>query len=225
MIVYLDARIDPGNAFRLVVKVAKFIADGEYGVVDMAEQQHEIWMDRNCHYSLAQFHEDLATKIIWGPSQTLAVWVLDQDTGSEWKIRRDEHFDQMIRDRWDERLAVMAVDVVRKDGYSDNAGSGASKGRCVSGISSDHNRGQSVVVDEAEGCGDTCSSPEQRTTDLPIPIDWTTLTIIGQDDDDGFAQAVVDEDKIYEAMIFEEVEPTPEKGTQEVPIPAISAEM
>ena len=60
---------------------------------------------------------------------------------------------------------------------------------------------------------------------MPTPIDWTTLTIIGQDDDDGFAQAVVDEDKIYEAMIFEEVEPTPEKGTQEVPIPAISAEM
>ena len=149
MIVYPDARIDPGNTFRLVVKVAKFVADGEYGVVDMAEQQHEIWLDRNCHYSLAQFHEDLATKIIWGPSQTLAVWVLDQDTGSEWKIRRDEHFDQMIRDRWDERLAVMAVNVVRKDGYSDNASSGASKGRCVSGISSDHSRGQSVVVDEA----------------------------------------------------------------------------
>jgi len=108
-------------------------------------------------------------------------------------------------------VAVIAVDVVRKDGYSDNASSGASKGRCVSGISSDHNRGQSVVVDEAEGCGDTCSSPEQRTTDLPIPVDWTTLTIIGQDDDDGFAQAVADEDKVYEAMGFEEVEPTPEE--------------
>jgi hypothetical protein len=27
-------RIDPGNAFRLVVKVAKFVADGEYGLVE-----------------------------------------------------------------------------------------------------------------------------------------------------------------------------------------------
>jgi hypothetical protein len=31
---------------------------------DMAEQQHDIWFDRNSQYSLAQFHEDLATKII-----------------------------------------------------------------------------------------------------------------------------------------------------------------
>ena len=119
MIVYPDARIDPSNAFRLVVKVAKFIADGEYRLVEIAEQDHEIWLDRNCHYSLAQFQEDLSTKIIRGPSQTLSVWVLDQDTGSEWKIRRDEHFDQMIRNRWDERLAVIAVDVVTKDGYTE----------------------------------------------------------------------------------------------------------
>jgi hypothetical protein len=89
--VYDDARIDPGSVFRLVVKVAQYVADGEYGLVDMAEQQHDIWFDRNSQYSLAQFHDDLATKIIWGPSQIIAVWVLDQDTGSEWKLRRDEH--------------------------------------------------------------------------------------------------------------------------------------
>ena len=75
------------------------MADGEYGLVEMAEQQHDLWLDRNCQYSMAQFHEDLATKIIWGPSQTLVVWVLDQDTGSEWKIRRDEHLQQMVKDR------------------------------------------------------------------------------------------------------------------------------
>ena len=63
-IIYYDAKIDPGNAFRLVVKVAKFVADGEYGLVEMAEQQHDLWLDRNCQYSMAQFQEDLATKII-----------------------------------------------------------------------------------------------------------------------------------------------------------------
>ena len=89
MIVYHYVRIDPGSAFRLVVKVAKYVADGEYGLVEMAEQQHDLWLDRNSQYSLAQFHEQLASKIIWGSSQTLSVWVLDQDTGSEWKIRRD----------------------------------------------------------------------------------------------------------------------------------------
>ena len=59
------------------------MADDEYGLVEMAEQQHDLWLDRNCQYSMAQFQEDLATKIIWGPTQTLAVWVVDQDTGSE----------------------------------------------------------------------------------------------------------------------------------------------
>ena len=155
----------------------------------------------------------------------VAVWVLDQDTGSEWKIRRDEHFEQMIRDRWDERLAVIAVDIVRKDGHSENASSGALKGRCVSGVTSDRNGGPSVVVDDAEGCGDTCSSPQQTSSDLPIVVDWTTLTIIGQADDDGIAKAVADEDKVYEAMGFKEAEPTPEQGTQEVPILAMSAKM
>ena len=112
-------------------------------------RKYGIWLDRNCHYSLAQFQEDLSTKIIWGPSQTLSMWVLDQDTGSEWKIRRDEHFDQMIKDRWDERVAVIAVDVVRKDGHTENASSGASKGKCVSSVTSDRNGGPSVVVDDA----------------------------------------------------------------------------
>ena len=41
--------------FRLVIKVAKFMADGEYGLVEMAKQQHDLWLDRNCQYSMAQF--------------------------------------------------------------------------------------------------------------------------------------------------------------------------
>ena len=56
-------RIDPSNAFRLVVKVSE------------------------------KFHNDMSTKIIWGPSQTLSVWVLNNESvGSEWKVRMDEHF-------------------------------------------------------------------------------------------------------------------------------------
>ena len=58
-----DARIDPGSAFRLVVKVGPYVAD-EYGPVDKAEQQHDIWFDRNDQYSLAKFHDDLSTKTI-----------------------------------------------------------------------------------------------------------------------------------------------------------------
>jgi len=76
------------------------------------------------------------------------VWVLDQDTRSEWKIRRDKHFQQMIKDRWDERLAIIAVDVVRKDDSTRNGSSGASKARCVSGVTSGPNGGPSAVVDD-----------------------------------------------------------------------------
>jgi len=45
----------------------------------------------------------MISKIIWGPSQKLDVWVVDSDSESEWKVRRDEHFEQLIKDRWDDR--------------------------------------------------------------------------------------------------------------------------
>ena len=35
-IISYDARIDPGNAFRIVVKIFPYVADGEYGIVEMA---------------------------------------------------------------------------------------------------------------------------------------------------------------------------------------------
>jgi len=66
-------RIDPGNAFRLVVKVSKYVADGEYGQVEMSPQEHELWLDRTVQFSLSKFHDEMASKIIWGPSQTLTV--------------------------------------------------------------------------------------------------------------------------------------------------------
>jgi hypothetical protein len=69
------------------------VVDGEYGLVEMAEQTHDVWLDRTCHYTIAKFHDDMASKIIWGPTQTLLAWVVDTNTGSEWKIRRDDHLD------------------------------------------------------------------------------------------------------------------------------------
>jgi len=38
-------------------------------------------------------------------------------SGSEWKIRRDEHWQQMLKDKWDERMTYIAVKDVTKDGY------------------------------------------------------------------------------------------------------------
>ena len=59
-------RIDPGNAFRLVVKVSNYVVNREYGLVEMAEQEHELWLDRTEQYTLEKFHNDMSTKIIWG---------------------------------------------------------------------------------------------------------------------------------------------------------------
>lgn len=42
--VYIHARIKPSNAFRVVLKVAKYSAHVEYGLVEMAEQEHELWL-------------------------------------------------------------------------------------------------------------------------------------------------------------------------------------
>jgi hypothetical protein len=42
----------------------------------MAEQEHELWLYRSIGYSLAQFCDDVATKIIWGLSQQFEFWTL-----------------------------------------------------------------------------------------------------------------------------------------------------
>jgi hypothetical protein len=63
--------------FRVVLKVAKYTADVKYGgLVEMAEQEHELWLYRSIGYSLAQFCDDVATKIIWGLSQQFEFWTL-----------------------------------------------------------------------------------------------------------------------------------------------------
>nr|CAB3481962.1 unnamed protein product [Digitaria exilis] len=56
--------IDPGNAFRLVVKVSKYVADGEYGNVEMTDQEHDLWFDRTELFTLEKSHDEMATKII-----------------------------------------------------------------------------------------------------------------------------------------------------------------
>lgn len=48
----------------------------------MTEQEHEIWVDGSV-CSVDKFKEDIASKIIWGSSQTLVVWGVDRGSGSE----------------------------------------------------------------------------------------------------------------------------------------------
>jgi hypothetical protein len=217
--VYIHARVKPSNAFRLVLKVAKYTAVfGDDGLVEMSDQEHELWLDRSVGYSLALFHEDMATKIIWGPSQTLSIWVLDSDTiGSEWKIRRDEHWQKMIEEKWKERVAYIAVEVTAKDGYETND-SGIPPRSGVTNV-------DAYVGPNSEGIADTCTSPVQDANEA-IPVDWATLTIIQDEAKDGEANAIADEDVVYEAMGFQEAhERAEEAATEEIPIPTISKEL
>jgi hypothetical protein len=51
-------------------------------MVDMAEQDHELWLDRTPGYTLVVFYDDMTSNIIWGRSQTLSIWVMGSDTES-----------------------------------------------------------------------------------------------------------------------------------------------
>jgi len=179
----------------------------------------------------------MATKIIWGPSQTLSVWAVDNDSDSEWKIRRDEHFEQLIKERWDERVALVVVDVVSKNGQ----GSGtAGTVRSASGVTTAEasgvhaNAGGSGIgagsgaPENAEGCGDTSSSPPPPQPsvpdDIPVDVDWANIFIMP--DEEGDHNAAVDEDILYEAMGFKAADERAEEAArQAVHIPTMTAEM
>ena len=187
-----------------------------------------MWLDRSTGYSLSQFYEDVGTKIIWGPSQTLALWVLDTDTGSEWRIRKDEQWQVMMQEKWDERVAHITMEIVTKHGYEVNASSGPSKGDNTvntsgSGVT---NVNGSSSEPNAEGVGDTFTSPPQPIEEI-APIDWSLLTIITKEEDkNGDVNAIADEEVVYEAMGFRDAdERGGEGGTEEIPIPAMDSDL
>ena len=165
--------------------------------------------------------------------------MVDSDSESEWKVRRDEHFEQLIKNRWDDKVAMLVVDVVSKHAQSANASSSA---RCASGVTSaqdsaapgnaqgsgapDNVEG-SVVPDNVEGSGDTCSSPPPS---VPVEeaeeVDWAELTILAEPNEDREAKEVADEDKVYEAMGFKAADERVEEATREsVPVPTMTAKM
>ncbi|KAJ1267767.1 hypothetical protein BS78_07G083300 [Paspalum vaginatum] len=106
--------IDPGNAFRIHIKCGRYKANLEYGQLEMQDSEHDLWIDTRTGYSLDTFVEDMAALIIWGSSQQVEVWGVDTDSGSEWKVRGNDQFRQMIEARLDEKGMTLAVDVIDK---------------------------------------------------------------------------------------------------------------
>jgi len=70
-------------------------------------------------------------------------------------------------------------------------------------------------------------SPEEQPFSDPEPaVDWSTLTIIPSDDQDGEATMLADEDAIFEAYGFKAAEEEAATATaEEVPIPSIPPEI
>ncbi|CAL5036095.1 unnamed protein product [Urochloa decumbens] len=210
--------IDPGNAFRVVVKCEKYSANLDYGVVPMCEQEHEIWFDRRSAYSLDKFINDMAAKIIWGRGQTLLVWGVDSDSCSEWKLTGNDQFKEMVQARWAERVVHLCVEVVDRDV---NVAVGTAGSNAMVG-SSGH--GASAVTD-ADLMGDTCSSPD-NVEPAYGDVDWSTLTIVPDAKTDGYMLALVDEDEVFEAMGFKAADDKVEEAVAEpYAIPVIPTEL
>lgn len=110
-------RIDPGNAVRVVVKCASYVANLEYGLLSMSEQEHDWWVDKCKGYSLDKFCDDMTSKVIWGPSQEIVVWGLDFYSGTEWKVTNNEQFEKWFQSGWKEKVVYLGVEVVTKKGY------------------------------------------------------------------------------------------------------------
>ena len=158
---------------------------------------------------------DMASKIIWGPSQTIAVWSVDTDSAAEWRIRKDEHFDKMIQSRLVQRVANLVVEVVEKPGYQQINSSNRSVG--TSGVTS-----AADVPQYGEGAGDTFTSQEEFQ-EAEYVVDWSTLTVIPEADQDGEATAIVDEDIVFEAMGFKAADERAQEAVERA-IPVIPPE-
>jgi len=78
-VLLVTVRIDPDNAFRIHVSVDKYTLVNDYGVVDLDAQEHDLWFDSSNVYTLNDFVDDMASKIIWGRSQQLVIWGVDID--------------------------------------------------------------------------------------------------------------------------------------------------
>jgi hypothetical protein len=78
-----------------------------------------------------------------------------------------------------------------------------------------------------EEIGDTCSSPAPyQPVEEHVQVDWSTLTIMADSMEDGLAKAIVDEERVYEAMGFKATDERAEAAaTEVVPNPSMSADM
>ena len=133
----------------------------------------------------------------------------------------------MIQSRLSDKFANVVVEVVYKDGYqqADSPLQQAARSVATSGVTSEAHAQTSFPTSFAEGAGDTFKSHDQAEQTFEV-VDWTTLTILPDPEQDGEAFVIANEDEVYEAMGFKEVgEIADEVAREEAAIPGISAEL
>uniref|UniRef100_A0A0E0JQH6 Haem-binding uptake Tiki superfamily ChaN domain-containing protein n=1 Tax=Oryza punctata TaxID=4537 RepID=A0A0E0JQH6_ORYPU len=164
--------IDPSNAFRIVIKCAKYVADLEYGMLEMADQNKQ---------------DNL------GVSQQIVVWGLDNDTSGEWKLETDKDLEQMMKSKWDVNMLEIGVEVVDKEGYVSIQSAPVDK-------SNAHCESRPVVATQMVNADPFPVCPTEHAENLEhaaeephIPVDWNSLTICGRPEQDGDAHVLVDE--------------------------------
>lgn len=72
--VYDYVKIDPVNAFRIHVSIAKYTVNAQYGMLEMDDRDHDICIDQTSNCSLFKFVDEMASKIIWVRGHQLVVW-------------------------------------------------------------------------------------------------------------------------------------------------------
>ncbi|WVZ77944.1 hypothetical protein U9M48_025731 [Paspalum notatum var. saurae] len=178
-----DTRIDPGNAFRIHIKCGRYKINLEYG--ELVMQGHGI-----LNYL--------------GQQPTNRGRGVDIDSGSEWKVRGNDQFRQIIEARLDEKVMTLAVDVVDKVAYKKDLAQMSAPTASSTHVMSGVTNAAQVSVDAVEAGDCTGNSPDVGPHGVDaLIVDWDTLVIETDDTNDGDANKLVDESALYHALGFE----------------------
>lgn len=165
----------------------------------MSEQDYDWWVDISSGYNLDKFHDEMASKIIWGPSQEIRVWGLDTEIGTECKLTTNEEFGQWMNSMLDDKLVEFGVEVIYKKGYEPIEGIANPVDSAIQGVSGvvtadpiDQSSAQvlSAMISaevsspgHEEGTGDTSSHP-QNAEEANAVVDWSKLAILVEPEQD-----------------------------------------
>lgn len=147
------------------------------------------------------------------------MWAVDSDSAAKWKIRKNEHFEKMIRSRLNEKMAHVIVEVVDKVGYQPLPNSTWSQAN--SSVTSHVDQDPVCPPFHAEGGGDTFTSAEELEQHAEL-VDWSQLTIISDPEQDGEPYVLADVETLFEAMGFKAAdERVAQAIEEEIAIPVI----